>query len=150
MAHGAPDYWSYLTAGLPVALPDQIEWGDDGTEIIAGGGDAHLIEYHAPDDEELYVTGGYVSCDFPRLFYFRIRPPDPIGRLFFFDTFAHLPLNPSAVIRIAAGDYFSLKVFNDDDVPHTFAAVVYGFRIAIVPGTPPPAGLGQLVKGAGV
>lgn len=150
MAHGAPDYWPYVTAGLPVPLSDQVLWVETDARDIAGLGNAFMIDYTVPAGEELYVTGGYVSTDFARIQRYALSVDLVAWGTYYFDTFAHLPLNPSAMVRAVAGEHFYVRVYNDDALQHSFAVTVYGFRVTMVPGTPPPVGLGLLLKGAGI
>lgn len=65
MAHGQPDFWTATTPAMPTIGEGQVAWFQSEAALVGGEGDEDLINYVVPDDMELHVCSGIISCSFP-------------------------------------------------------------------------------------
>ncbi|MBA7568147.1 hypothetical protein ES708_09868 [subsurface metagenome] len=66
MAHGRPDFQAISTPTLPDFGEGQVPWFQSETKEVPANSDLDLINYVVPDDMELRVCSGIVSCKAPR------------------------------------------------------------------------------------
>lgn len=153
MAHGYPDYWVQARPGLPMPGVEQEEFIWDGSIAIGGGATVVVIGFLALPGYIYYIAGGMISCDFPMIQRYQEAIDAFLEHFHYFDTYALLEYNPSALREVVAGETYYLTANNLDTVAHTFTAKVRGYRTAIVPGSPlvlAPVGVGLAIPGAGV
>lgn len=67
MSRGAPDFWVVQLPALPTIGEGQVAWFQSELKEVGIGGSEDLINYVVPDDMELHICSGVVSCAFPRL-----------------------------------------------------------------------------------
>jgi len=65
MAHGAPDYWQVTVPGLPIVGGGQVVWFESDSDSVPATSHKDLINYVVPDEKELHVCSGIVSCNYP-------------------------------------------------------------------------------------
>lgn len=73
MARGAPDFWRMVFSNFPTLGEGQIPWFQSDTALVGDDGTEDLINYVVPDDHELHVCSGVVSCGMPRLQRYDLR-----------------------------------------------------------------------------
>lgn len=73
MAHGQPDFWTVTIPSMPVAGEGQVPWYQSDKASVAATGSEDLINYVVPDEYELHVCSGVVSCEFPCLQRYDLR-----------------------------------------------------------------------------
>lgn len=73
MARGAPDFWKMVYSNFPTPGEGQIPWFQSDTASVTAGETEDLINYVVPDDYELHVCSGVVSCGLPRLQRYDLR-----------------------------------------------------------------------------
>ncbi len=67
MPHGAPDFWVVQLPAMPTIGEGQVAWFQSDTALVAAEDTEDLINYVVPDDMELHICSGVVSCSFPVL-----------------------------------------------------------------------------------
>lgn len=82
MPRGAPDFWQVTISGMPIIGSGQEAWFMSESISVGATGNEDLINYVVPDDYELHVTSGVVSCNFPALMRYDIRT-SPAGTWIF-------------------------------------------------------------------
>lgn len=65
MAHGYPDYQPIVTPTPPLLGEGQEVWYQSEIVLVDGLSYEDLISYVVPDDYELHICSGMVSCAFP-------------------------------------------------------------------------------------
>ena len=73
MPSGLPDFWQGTIAGMPAIGAGQVAWFQSELKEVALEGSEDLVNYVVPDDMELHVCSGVVSCDFPRTQRYDLR-----------------------------------------------------------------------------
>ena len=73
MAHGHPDFWTASVVNMPSIGEGQVAWFQSDTHLVPLTGTWDLINYVVPDDLELHVCSGVISCDFPRTQRYDLR-----------------------------------------------------------------------------
>ena len=67
MPRDAPDFWSVQLPAMPTIGEGQVAWFQSEAALVAADDTEDLINYVVPDDVELHVCSGVVSCGFPVL-----------------------------------------------------------------------------------
>lgn len=65
MPHGHPDFWTATIPGMPAIGAGQVVWFMSDSKSVGANSHEDLINYMVPDDMELHVCSGIVSCNFP-------------------------------------------------------------------------------------
>lgn len=105
MPHGYPDYQPMSTPTMPDYGVGQVVWFQSQSETVPDGESFDLINYVVPDDMELRVCFGIISCEAPRTQKFNF-------------------------ITTPAGDWVSPTSHIDDDDAWTFEDMAYDGDIA--------------------
>lgn len=149
MAKGYPDFWQPPSVSLPTPTVGQVMWRQRTADNIAAGGGSNLIEYEVVTGEVLFVTGIILSSDFPCLQKATLMVDALDYGIFYWDTSIVIPLSPSAIIQVDAGETFKVWQQNIDDVIHAFSGLAFGFRVTITAGATEGMGQGLIIAGAG-
>lgn len=154
MAHGSPDYWSHESLGLPAPGIHQTLWAWEEVVAVGAGATADGGGHTTMPGERLYLTAIQLTVRQPGTNLARVLIGGVVYTWIYFDTILFLPLSPSALINLNAGAILNIRFTNYDIVAQTFYCYFWGFRVTLVPGTPPApaleAGLGLAVANAGV
>lgn len=126
-----PDYWSGIIPGQAIFGEGQTTHTENEEKDVAANDSEDVIQYTVPTGYEYHITSIGICNNFPGFTRYQILVNDVEMGGAYYDTFRRVPLVPEAAFVIPAGVKYGIRLYNDDDVSHSFTATIYGFLVEV-------------------
>ncbi len=131
---GRPDYTPAVAASKPIVIVDQLKWAllvtrrstDVPPNPIPPNTVVEIDAYTVPDNYELAMGGGVISCDVSCIQkVVMVHTPGIVGD-FLYDMRGDIIFGPLSSTIIKSGEHLMIYIYNNDDDDRDFSVSLVG------------------------